>query len=111
MATVTYLEDDPDGLAIDDGFLDDPRVWTAGLARACARRDGLGELTPAHWLIIRELREHYRRFGTAPPAFSHLCHRHHLGRHCVERLFGSEREAWRIAGLPDPGEETKAYML
>jgi len=28
----------------------------------------------------------------------------------VENLFRSEREAWRIAGLPDPGEEAKAYM-
>jgi len=75
-----------------------------------AQRDGLPELSRDHWLIIRALREHFQRFGTAPPAFSHLCNKYHLGRHCVERLFHSEREAWRVAGLPDPGEEAKTYM-
>lgn len=30
--------------------------------------------------------------------------------HCVKQLFGGPLEAWRIAGLPDPGEEARAYM-
>jgi tRNA 2-thiouridine synthesizing protein E len=34
----------------------------------------------------------------------------HLGEHGVQRLFGGCREAWRIAGLPNPGEEAKNYM-
>ena len=93
-----------------EGFLCDPEVWTEELARAIAHTDGVPELTPDHWAIIHALREHYHRFGTAPPAFSHLCNTHQLGRHCVENLFRSEREAWRIAGLPDPGEEARAYM-
>lgn len=80
------------------------------IATEIAHRDGLPELTQDHWVIIRELRDHYREYGTAPPAFSHICHKHRLGKHCVERLFCSEREAWRIAGLPDPGEEARAYM-
>ena len=63
-----------------------------------------------HWEIIQALRDHYHRFGAALPAFSHICHEHHLGKHCVDRLFHGEREAWRIAGMPDPGEEAKAYM-
>jgi len=29
---------------------------------------------------------------------------------CLEQLFHGTREAWRIAGLPDPGEEARAYM-
>lgn len=99
-----------DELLTGEGFLIDPGAWSEAVAGTLARRDGLPELTGEHWLIIRALREHYRRFGTAPPAFSHLCSRHHLGRRCVDRLFRSEREAWRIAGLPDPGEETKTYM-
>jgi tRNA 2-thiouridine synthesizing protein E len=28
----------------------------------------------------------------------------------MQHLFPSPREAWRIAGLPNPGEEAKAYM-
>jgi tRNA 2-thiouridine synthesizing protein E len=93
-----------------EGFFCDPETWTEALAREIARNDGVPELTPDHWAIIHALREHYHRFGTAPPAFSHLCNEHHLEKHCIENLFRSEREAWRIAGLPDPGEEAKAYM-
>ena len=80
------------------------------MAASIAQRDGLPQLTPDHWVIIRALREHYRRFGIAPPAFGHLCHTHHMKRHCVAQLFRSQREAWRVAGLPDPGEEAWTYM-
>jgi tRNA 2-thiouridine synthesizing protein E len=93
-----------------EGFITDPEQWNEDIARLLARNDGLQELTHDHWLVIHALREHYRRFGSVPPAFSHICATHHLGRHCVENLFRSEREAWRIAGLPDPGEEAKSYM-
>jgi len=110
MDPMTQPNEHLDDLLSSEGFLSDPLVWSEGLADSLAQRDGLPELTRDHWVIIRALREHYRRFGTAPPAFSHLCSKHHLGKHCVDRLFRSEREAWRIAGLPDPGEEAKAYM-
>jgi len=93
-----------------EGFISDPAAWSDEVARMLAHNDGLPELTRDHWVVIHALREHYHRFGTAPPAFSHICNEHHLGKHCVERLFRSEREAWRIAGLPDPGEEAKSYM-
>lgn len=93
-----------------EGFICDPEAWSDDLARMIASKDGIRELTWDHWIIIHALREHYHRFGTAPPAFSHICNEHHLGKHCVEKLFHSEREAWRIAGLPDPGEEAKTYM-
>jgi len=92
------------------GFFQQPGVWTRELARSLARLDGLPELTPEHWQIIDALRDHYDRFGAAPPAFAHICARMHRDTRCVERLFRSEREAWRIAGLPDPGEEAKAHM-
>ena len=110
MAAMTHLTEHPGDLLNSEGFLDDPRTWSESVATTLARRDGLPELTRDHWLIIRALRSHFQRFGTAPPAFSHLCSKHRLGRHCLERLFRSEREAWRIAGLPDPGEEAKTYM-
>ncbi|MGB5540268.1 MAG: TusE/DsrC/DsvC family sulfur relay protein [Gammaproteobacteria bacterium] len=110
MAAMTHPVEHLGDLLGSEGFLDDPLDWTEDVAISLAQCDGLPELTRDHWLIIRALREHFQRFGTSPPAFSHLCNKHHLGRHCVERLFRSEREAWRIAGLPDPGEEAKTYM-
>ena len=110
MNTENAIDSRLDSLLNSDGFLYDPDAWTRLIASEIARHDGLPELTHDHWVIIRELRDHYRDYGAAPPAFSHICHKHHMGKHCVERLFCSEREAWRIAGLPDPGEEAKAYM-
>jgi len=110
MSTTNTTNSQPGDLLGPDGFLDNTQSWTREIAQAIARRDGLAELTADHWLVIQALRDHYRQFGTALPAFSHICHRHHLGKHCIERLFHSEREAWRIAGLPDPGEEARAYM-
>ncbi|NHZ69658.1 MAG: sulfurtransferase TusE [Thermotogales bacterium] len=100
-----------DRLLGTDEFTSDPDLWNEDIARAIARRDGFAGLTRDHWTIIHALREHYHRFGAAPPAFRHICNEHHLGKYCVESLFHSEREAWRIAGLPDPGEEAKSYML
>jgi tRNA 2-thiouridine synthesizing protein E len=110
MNTTTTVATNIENLLDADGFLSDPEIWNDDLAKVIARNDGLPELTPDHWAIIHALREHYQRFGKAPPAFSHLCKEHDLGKHCVENLFRSEREAWRIAGLPNPGEEAKTYM-
>jgi TusE/DsrC/DsvC family sulfur relay protein len=102
----------PDRPAIEldeDGFLRDMRNWTRQTARTLAELDGLGPLGPDHWAIIFYLREHHESYGSLPP-MSQVCRSQHLERHAVQRLFGSCREAWRIAGLPNPGEEAKAYM-
>ena len=93
-----------------EGFLREPHRWNEEMAASIARLDGLPRLTDAHWAIIRALREHFRQFGAAPPAFSHVCQVNHMSKHCVENLFRSQREAWRVAGLPDPGEEARTYM-
>ena len=94
----------------NEGFLKNPREWTERLATEIALHDGLTELTQSHWGVIHSLRRHYDKFGAAPPSFRHVCHVNHLGPHGVEHLFHSQREAWRIAGLPDPGEEARTYM-
>jgi len=99
-----------DTLIDSEGFLREPELWNEQIARAIARFDGLPQLTHDHWVIIRALRDHFDRFGPALPAFSHVCIANHMDKHCVDNLFHSQREAWRIAGLPDPGEEAKAYM-
>ena len=101
---------DMESLLDGAGFFRDPEAWTPELAERLASQDGLSALTGEHWQIIDALREHYHRFGAAPPAFAHLCARMHQDTHCVVRLFRSEREAWRIAGMPDPGEEARAYL-
>ncbi len=93
----------------EDGFIDDPAEWDRELAEQLAREDGVGRLSDAHWAVIQELRDHYLEYGAIPPG-SHVCRVNRLDSSCLHGLFRSMREAWRIAGLPNPGEEAKSYM-
>lgn len=93
----------------EDGFIVDPNLWNQGMARAIAKIDDIGQLTPEHWSIIYYLREHRMTYGAIPPV-SQICRTQGMDKHAVRRLFGSCREAWRIAGLPHPGEEALTYM-
>ena len=93
----------------EDGFLIDPTDWNAGMARVMADLDEIGPLGPDHWSIIYYLREHRMTYGAIPPV-SQICRTHGMQRDAVRRLFGSCRQAWRIAGLPHPGDEALSYM-
>lgn len=83
--------------------------WNESLARELAAEYGLGTLSPSHWRIIHTLREHFLQYGAMPPMRT-ACDINRLDPHCVGRLFHSPEEAWRIAGLPDPGEEARSYL-
>ena len=91
------------------GFITDPYSWNEDLAERLAKEDGIGELGPEHWEIITFLREEYLNTG-GPPPVGDACRIMHLDPHCVDHLFQNSREAWRLAGLPDPGEEARTYM-
>ena len=93
----------------EDGFLTDPDKWDKGVAEQIANEDGIGCLSDAHWAVILKMREHYLEHGALVPA-SHVCRTNQLDPQCVIDLFQNMREAWRISGLPNPGEEAKSYM-
>ena len=100
----------PNPLEFDeDGLLKDPNQWNESVALQIAKDMGIESLTETHWKIIRSLREYYAKFGTAP-AMSHICHTHGMDKHCTHDLFHSCLGAWRVAGLPNPGEEAKSYL-
>ena len=92
-----------------DGFLADPSQWTQQTAQMIADLDGIGVLGPDHWTVIYYLREHHLTYGSIPP-IPQVCRTTHLDKHAVERLFGACRDAWRVAGLPNPGDEALSYM-
>jgi tRNA 2-thiouridine synthesizing protein E len=92
-----------------DGFIKDPRSWDRKLARTIATREGIQELGDDHWRVIEQLRKHYFEMGSIP-VMRHICRDAGLNEHCVSDLLHDPKRAWRIAGLPDPGEEAKAYM-
>ena len=107
MGHPAYAEPSPE--FDEDGFLIDPQAWSEQIAEWIAQTDGIGPLNERHWRIIRHLREHYQRFGSLPVARL-ICCANQLERDSIRTLFNGCREAWRISGLPNPGEEAKAYM-
>jgi tRNA 2-thiouridine synthesizing protein E len=93
----------------EEGFLIESSYWNPVMAQQIATLNGIPGLTNDHWRIIEDMREHYSRYHT-PPVISHLCRLEGENRQWVHDLFGTCLNAWRVAGLPDPGEEAKAYL-
>lgn len=93
----------------ENGLLKDPRAWNEAVAQELARRNGIEALTTDHWEIIRTLRDYYAKYGAAP-SMHQVCQSHDKDRFWVHDLFHTCLNAWRVAGLPDPGEEAKTYL-
>jgi dissimilatory sulfite reductase related protein len=92
-----------------DGFLADHNLWSPRLAEALAHEAGIDELTAKHWEVIHLVRERYFSIG-ALPVMRLVCRAAGLDPQNAHKLFSSCRLLWRIAGLPNPGEEAKSYM-
>lgn len=101
----------PAGPAIfdSDGFLVDPDMWSESLADRIAQTDGLGALNELQIGLLLALRREYAKHGSTT-ALSHVCHLTGQSADCMRHLFPTPREVWRVAGLPNPGEEAKAYL-
>jgi tRNA 2-thiouridine synthesizing protein E len=92
-----------------DGFLADTQRWSPALAEQIAAQEGLPALRPKHWEIIDRVRARYFSIG-ALPVMRLICRAAGIEPGQAHHLFPSCKSLWRIAGLPDPGEEAKAYM-
>ena len=99
-----------DDVALDDhGFMRDPHQWSVDIAEAIAESLGLEGLGLPRVIVIEHLRKHYFADGGVPPEES-VCHAMGLEDHCVRDLFGSYLNAWKVAGLPDPGMQLREFM-
>ncbi len=86
-----------------EGFLTDPQQWNDEIAEAIARENGIAELTPRHWQVVRFMRERYLTTGTAPTIRA-------LGKESgvpVKELYelfpkGPAKLAAKIGGIPKP---------
>ena len=92
-----------------DGFLAQPEDWSPNLARKIAWMEGVDELTAKHWEVIRLVRDRYYAIG-ALPVMRLVCRAAGIDPHNAHKLFSSCSSLWRIAGLPNPGEEARSYM-
>jgi TusE/DsrC/DsvC family sulfur relay protein len=107
MNTATKLQHE---LILDEyGLLANPEDWNENIALAIAKHNGINTLTSDHWKIIHALREHYARFGVAP-TMHNICRSYGHKSNWAHDLFDTCLNAWRVAGLPDPGEEAKSYL-
>ncbi|MEA3641911.1 MAG: TusE/DsrC/DsvC family sulfur relay protein [Lamprobacter sp.] len=91
------------------GFFKDPSFWNRDLALRLAAEMDLGELSEAHWRLIDRVRADYLDSGMLPVQPT-LCHDLGLDPDCILTLFGGPIDVWRLAGLPNPGEEARTYM-
>lgn len=92
----------------DEGYLVDPRSWDRAFTERHAEDVNLF-LTAQHWQLIELIRDKYLRLGALPPMRT-VCKAVGIDKHVLKLQFGSCLALWKMAGLPNPGEEAKAYM-
>ena len=95
-----------EGIEVDldeDGFIQDPDVWSEALAAAIAKTEDVDDLTEDHWKVINYLRDYYQEFGIAP-MIRKLCKQTGFKLNYIYELFpsGPAKGACKIAGLPKP---------
>jgi tRNA 2-thiouridine synthesizing protein E len=101
MSTTTLASTDVE--LNDEGFFVDPEQWTEEMAPELARREGIDQLSDAHWQVIRFMRSEYFAKGTGPTVRV-------LGKASgvsVKELYelfpkGPAKVAAKIAGIPKP---------
>lgn len=107
MDQATLTENKPEFDA--DGFMLNPDQWSEAWANSNAQGQGLDTLSPEQLELLHNLRAEFAK-TRAVSAYSHVCHLGGQEPDCMQQLFPSPLDAWRLAGLPNPGEEAKAYM-
>lgn len=91
------------------GFLKPGIAWNPDKAQMIARRLGINTLSDRHLAVARKIRAHYFTHRTIlPPTL--LCEELEFDDACLDELFDGPLHAWKIAGLPNPGEEARIYL-
>jgi TusE/DsrC/DsvC family sulfur relay protein len=99
----TMLIDVPDVELNEEGFFVHPEQWTEDIVPELARREGIDELTDAHWKVIRFMRSEYLEKG-AGPTVRILGKASGVSVRELYQLFpkGPAKVAAKIAGIPKP---------
>ena len=86
-----------------DGHLANGGEWSEEVARELAVREGIGELTPHHWVVIKFMRKVHEQEGD-PPSIRRITQESGVDTKALYQLFpnGPGKKAAKIAGLPRP---------
>lgn len=87
----------------EDGFIADPGAWDDAVAASLAATEGINDLTPDHWKLVRYLRAYYLKNNVAP-MIRKLLKDTSMTLKQVYLLFpsGPAKGACKVAGLPKP---------
>ncbi|MEN8148187.1 MAG: TusE/DsrC/DsvC family sulfur relay protein [Planctomycetota bacterium] len=87
----------------EDGFLQEPDLWSERVAEEFAKDEGVEALTDDHWKVINYLREYYLKNKIAPMV-RRLCKETGFNVKQIYELFpsGPAKGACKLAGLPKP---------
>jgi tRNA 2-thiouridine synthesizing protein E len=103
-STVATLEILGKTLLLDkDGHLANFGEWSEEIASELAVREGVGELTAQHWVVIKFMRKVHEKEGE-PPSIRRITQESRVDTKTLYQLFpnGPGRKAAKIAGLPRP---------
>ena len=92
-----------------EGYLLDANNWNKSLTEKLAKDASIPHLSDKHWQVIHYIRDYFHRLNTMPPP-RRVCRQLGIEGHNINSLFGSCLTAWRISGLPNPGDEAKAHL-
>lgn len=92
----------------NDGFLARLEDWSEQVARVLARNEGIAELPKDKLDILKFMREYYLEHHFFPMVRS-VCKSVDQASGCLTKQFTDPVKAWKIAGLPNPGEEVIAF--
>jgi tRNA 2-thiouridine synthesizing protein E len=109
MSTIATIALKERGVSVDDeGFLIEPEEWTEAVARVLAAREGIAELTEEQLDILRFMRTYYGRHHFFP-IVRFVCRSVGQPGACITDRFSDPVTAWKIAGLPNPGEQVNRF--
>lgn len=107
---MTVIEHQGTSVEVDeDGYLSDTEAWNEDVAQALARNEGIDELTGDMMDVIRFMRTYYKNYQMFP-ILNSVCKNVHQPKECVNEEFIDPLKAWKIAGLPNPGDEVISYL-
>lgn len=92
----------------DDGFLINFEEWNEGITEKIATREGIEPLQESQLDILKFMRGYYRKYNFFP-ILRYVCKNVHQPRNCVNEKFIDPVQAWKIAGLPNPGDEVMMF--
>jgi len=87
----------------EEGFLQEPELWTEEAAADFATTENITELTEDHWKLINYVRWYFTEYGIAPMVRK-VCKATGFTAEQIYELFpsGPAKGVCKVAGLPKP---------